>query len=140
MGYTTVVVGTDGSDAALAAVGRAAELAAAESARLVVVCVADPVPEPAMAALSSAEFGEPRLDQQVPDTHAAMVALSTAAAHAERAGAQGITAVLVEGDPAQGLLGVARERGADCIVVGGRGINSLSGRLLGSVAGGGGDR
>ena len=44
-----------------------------------------------------------------------------------------VTAVLAEGDPAQALLGVARERSADCIVVGSRGINSLSGRLLGSV-------
>ena len=41
--------------------------------------------------------------------------------------------MLAEGDPAQALLGVARERDADCIVVGSRGINSLSGRLLGSV-------
>jgi nucleotide-binding universal stress UspA family protein len=132
VGYATVVVGTDGSDAALAAVGRAAELAASDAALLVVVCVADPVPAPA-AALSSAEFGEPRLDQQVPDTNAAKVALATATEHAERAGAAGVSTVLVEGDPAQGLLGVARGRGADCIVVGSRGINSLSGRLLGSV-------
>jgi nucleotide-binding universal stress UspA family protein len=130
VGYATVVVGTDGSDAALAAVDRAATLAASESARLLVVCVADPVPAPVLAA---AEFGEPRVDQQVPSPDAALEALATATEHAERAGADGVTAVLVEGDPAQGLLGVARERGADCIVLGGRGINSLSGRLLGSV-------
>jgi nucleotide-binding universal stress UspA family protein len=126
-----VVVGTDGSDAALAAVSRAAALAASDSARLVVVCVADPVPAPA--AVASAEYGEPRCDQQVPDLGAAEAALVTATEHAERAGAAGVSTVLVEGDPAQGLLGVARGRGADCIVVGSRGINSLSGRLLGSV-------
>jgi nucleotide-binding universal stress UspA family protein len=131
MGYAMVVVGTDGSDAALAAVNRAAALAAADSALLVVVCVADP--ESAPAAVASAEYGEPRSDQQVPDLGTAAVALLTATEHAERAGAPGVSTVLVEGDPAQGLLGVARGRGADCIVVGSRGINSLSGRLLGSV-------
>ena len=109
MGYALVVVGTDGSDAALAAVNRAAALAAADSALLVVVCVADPEPAPAA------------------------VALLTETEHAERAGAPGVSTVLVEGDPAQGLLGVARGRGADCIVVGSRGINSLSECLLGSV-------
>jgi nucleotide-binding universal stress UspA family protein len=133
VGYATVVVGTDGSDAALAAVDRAAELAAADSASLVVVCVADPVAAPAAATLSSEVFGEPRLEQQVPGPDAAKVALHTATTHAERVGAEGATTVLVEGDPAQGLLGVAEGRGADCIVVGSRGINRLSGRLLGSV-------
>jgi len=133
MQYATVVVGTDGSPSALAAVDRAAALAASERARLILVCVASPVPAPAAAAISSAEFGEPRLDQEVPGAEAAIEALGTAAERAERAGVAEVTAVLVEGDPAQGLLGVARERGADCIVVGSRGINSLSGRLLGSV-------
>ena len=133
MAYATVVVGTDGSECGLAAVDRAAELAASDAALLIVVCVADSVPAPAPATLSSAEFGEPRADQQVPDLDAAVTALDTATVHAEQAGAPGVTTVLVEGDPAQGLLGVARSRGADCIVLGSRGINSLSGRLLGSV-------
>ena len=131
--YATMVVGTDGSPSALAAVDRAAALAASDQARLIVVCVASPVPTHAAAAVASGEFGEPRLDQELPGAEAAIEALGTAAERAERAGAGGVTAVLVEGDPAQGLLGVARERGADCIVVGSRGINSLSGRLLGSV-------
>jgi nucleotide-binding universal stress UspA family protein len=131
VGYTTVVVGTDGSDSALAAVDRAAALAAAERAQLIVVCVAIPVA--AAAAVSSAEFGEPRIDQDVPGAEAAMDALAAASGRAEQAGVEDVTAVLAEGDPAQALLGVARERGADCIVVGSRGMNSLSGRLLGSV-------
>jgi nucleotide-binding universal stress UspA family protein len=125
--YATVVVGTDGSDSALAAVDRAAALAVADHALLVVVCVASPVPA------AVPEFGEPRLDQQVPAVDEAMEALQVATQRAEDSGAPGVTTMLVEGDPAQALLGVARERGADCIVVGHRGINSLSGRLLGSV-------
>ena len=109
MAYATVVVGTDGSECGLAAVDRAAELAASDAALLIVVCVADSVPAPAPATLSSAEFGEPRADQQVPDLDAAVTALDTATVHAEQAGAPGVTTVLVEGDPAQGLLGVATQ-------------------------------
>jgi nucleotide-binding universal stress UspA family protein len=133
VGYATVLVGTDGSASALTAVDRAAALAAAEQAVLILVCVASPVPAAAAAAFSGPEFGAPRHDQQVPGADAAVAALGTAAERAEAAGAPKVTAVLAEGDPAQALLGVARERGADCIVVGSRGINSLSGRLLGSV-------
>jgi nucleotide-binding universal stress UspA family protein len=133
VGYATVLVGTDGSASSLAAVDRAAALAAAEQAQLILVCVASPVPAATAASTSLAEFGAPRHDQQVPGADAAVAALGTAAERAERAGVPKVTAVLAEGDPAQALLGVARERGADCIVVGNRGINSLSGRLLGSV-------
>jgi len=42
-------------------------------------------------------------------------------------------ATLVKGDPGQALLTTAREQNANLIVVGNRGINTLSGRLLGSV-------
>jgi len=133
VGYATVLVGTDGSPSALTAVDRAAALAAAEQAVLILVCVASPVPAAAAAPTYAQEFGEPRHDQQVPGADAAVAALGTAAERAERAGVPTVTAVLAEGDPAQALLGVARERNADCIVVGSRGINSLSGRLLGSV-------
>ena len=88
MSYATVVVGTDGSDSALAAVDRAAALAVSDQALLI-----------------------PRRGDRAP----------------------GVATMLIAGDPAHALLGVARERGADCIVVGSRGINRLSGRLLGSV-------
>jgi len=40
---------------------------------------------------------------------------------------------LVKGDPGQALLTTAKENAAGLIVVGNRGINTLSGRLLGSV-------
>ena len=48
-------------------------------------------------------------------------------------GASDVTATLVNGDPGQALLTTASEQAADLIVVGNRGINTLSGRLLGSV-------
>ena len=131
MSYATVVVGTDGSEPALAAVDRAAEVAARDRALLIVVAVHSGVPSraPAWAAPQDSDAGF----EQVLGTDGAEEALQRASTHAENAGAAGLTTVLAEGDPAQGLLTVARERGADLIVLGNRGINRLSGRLLGSV-------
>jgi nucleotide-binding universal stress UspA family protein len=41
--------------------------------------------------------------------------------------------VAYEGDAVDVLARVARERAADLVVVGNRGLNSLAGRILGSV-------
>jgi nucleotide-binding universal stress UspA family protein len=70
---------------------------------------------------------------QVAGTDAAKKALEAAKQRAVEAGASDVTAMLVRGDPGQALLTTAREQAADLIVVGSRGINTLSGRLLGSV-------
>ena len=131
MSYSTVIVGTDGSESALKAVDRAAELATASRALLVVVCAYSPVPARAVAAIS-VQQGDPRVGQ-VLGTDLAEDALQAATQRAEAAGAGGVTVVLSEDDPAQALLAQASERDADLIVVGNRGINTLSGRLLGSV-------
>lgn len=130
MRYRTVVVGTDGSESSLAAVSRAAEVGA-EGALLLVVCAYSPVPARAQATLSR-QLGDTRFSQ-VLGSDAAEQALAVATAHAEEAGAVGVTGLVVEGDPGQALLAVAEERGADLVVVGNRGISTLSGRLLGSV-------
>jgi nucleotide-binding universal stress UspA family protein len=70
---------------------------------------------------------------QVAGTDAAKEALEAARQRAAEAGAADVTAPLVKGDPGQALLTTAKEQDADLIVVGSRGINTLSGRLLGSV-------
>ena len=124
MRYRTVVVGTDGSESSLAAVGRAAEVGA-EGALLLVVCAYSPVPARAQATLSR-QLGDTRFSQ-VLGSDAAEQALAVATAHAEEAGAVGVTGLVVEGDPGQALLAVAEERGADLVVVGNRGISTLSG-------------
>jgi nucleotide-binding universal stress UspA family protein len=49
------------------------------------------------------------------------------------AGAADVDAQPVEGDPVDVLLRIAGTVGANLIVVGNRGLNSLAGRLLGSV-------
>jgi nucleotide-binding universal stress UspA family protein len=58
---------------------------------------------------------------------------AAASQRARAAGAPDARVRLVEGDPGQALLSVAEDSSADLIVVGNRGINTLSGRQLGSV-------
>jgi nucleotide-binding universal stress UspA family protein len=59
--------------------------------------------------------------------------LRDAAARARAAGAADVEERLVEGAPADALIALADETGADLLVVGSVGLNSVVGRLLGSV-------
>jgi nucleotide-binding universal stress UspA family protein len=59
--------------------------------------------------------------------------LRTAAERAARVGAKTVHGVAVTGKPGDALRQVVAERGADLIVVGNRGLNTLAGRILGSV-------
>ncbi|MEU0487425.1 universal stress protein, partial [Streptosporangium sp. NPDC006013] len=52
------------------------------------------------------------------------------------AGARTIELAAEEGDAVDVLVSLAGRRGADLVVVGNRGLNSLAGRLLGSVPSG----
>src|SRR3954470_3818227 len=131
MRYSTIVVGTDGSESALKAVEQAAEIAAALSARLIVVCAYHPLTAKEQSILA-ATVG-PTSMYQVAGTDAAEAALASAERRAAEGGASDVGGALVKGDPGQALLTTAKESAADLIVVGNRGINTLSGRLLGSV-------
>jgi nucleotide-binding universal stress UspA family protein len=130
--YRTVVVGTDGSDTSLRAVARAGALAGAADATLVVVCAYLPTE------------GDDRDLARVQDTlrdEAYQVTRSTpaentagaAADQARKAGAGDVKALAVAGSPVEVLLDVVRREKADLLVVGNRGLNSVKGRLLGSV-------
>ena len=131
MRYGTIIVGTDGSESALKAVEQAAEIAAALSVRLIVVCAYHPLTAKEQSILA-AVIG-PISMYQVAGTDAANEALAAARQRAVDAGASDVIVTLIKGDPGQALLTVAKEQAADLIVVGNRGINTLSGRLLGSV-------
>jgi nucleotide-binding universal stress UspA family protein len=65
--------------------------------------------------------------------YSAIIVGTDGSASALKAGASDMTATLVKGDPGRAVVTTASERAADLIVVGNRGINPLSGRLLGSV-------
>jgi nucleotide-binding universal stress UspA family protein len=135
----TIVVGYDGSDAAERALRRAAEIAEAFSARLLVVSVTglafEPAAELAPSAVAGpvAPAGTVPLPQPVP---APPEPEELARRQLERARTSLASRKLepeyvVElGDPAERLLEVADQRGADLIVVGSREHGFLE-RLLG---------
>ena len=60
--------------------------------------------------------------------------LKLAKEKAEKAGAQKIQTAIGTGDPATGILGFAKRRKMDMIVLGTRGLGKLKGKILGSVS------
>lgn len=131
MPYATVIVGTDGSDPALGAVERAAEISKASGAQVFVVCAYSAMTRREHA-VGVAQLGDTRFDQVI-GKEAAEAALGAACTRAQECGAARVEPRLVEGDAVHVLLQVAEDRGADLIVVGNRGISTRLGRILGSV-------
>ncbi|MER6949044.1 universal stress protein [Nonomuraea sp. NPDC000554] len=130
MAYRTVLVGTDGSASSFRAVSRAAGLAAATGARLVLACAYLPMRESRRAAAAE-QLGE--LAYKVSGSTPADDALRAARQHAVAAGARDVVLAAEQGDAVDVLISLAGRHRADLLVVGNRGLNSLAGRLLGSV-------
>ena len=128
--YQTVVVGTDGSDSSYRAVERAARVAADSSAKLVVVCAYMPATRQEIA---SAEEALGHDTYQVVGSAPADDTLRTAGERAAKHGVTTVERVAVEGDPVRALVSTVSDHQADLLVVGNRGLNTLAGRLLGSV-------
>ena len=128
--FKTIVVGTDGSETASKAVAEAVGLAKAVGAKVLVVSAYEPV--------SDARLREE--GRQVPADMQWMVnpredvdsTLQDAAGGAEDAGVE-IETFARQGDPADAILDVAEEQGADLIVVGNKGMTGAKRFLLGSV-------
>lgn len=130
--YASIVVGTDGSATAAAAVRRAAEVAKAFSAPLHVVSAyrlplrtgAEGAPE---AALALADLGDWVLALQA-ETEAVLERVR------EQLGTEGVKVKThaLAGHPATAILDVARAEGADLVVVGNKGMQGAK-RILGSV-------
>ena len=124
--YNKIVVGTDGSKSSLLAVERAAKMAAAFDATLIIGCAYYENKEEASKTLrqdSVTILGDDK----------AKANLSAGREHAEKFGVKNIETAVRPGTPVQALMAIVNEFGADLLVVGNRGINSLTGRLLGSV-------
>jgi nucleotide-binding universal stress UspA family protein len=128
--YETVVVGTDGSDSSFRAVDRAAEIARDTTAALVIVCAYRAASRSEVAAAEDVLKDEA---YAVVGSAPAEETLRTAAERAAARGASKIERVAVEGDPVRSLLNALKTHQADLLVVGNRGLNTLAGRLLGSV-------
>jgi maltose/moltooligosaccharide transporter len=127
--YDRVVVGSDGTPTSLYAVDRAAEVAQAAQAKLVVVTAYSDA-EPGAAA--PPVRGQHR-DLQGKET--AQRALEKSVTGLTRERARYIEQRLVPGDPAQALLDTVGSNPASVIVVGNRGLGAKEGQLLGSVPG-----
>jgi nucleotide-binding universal stress UspA family protein len=128
--FRSIVVGTDGSDTARKAVEEAIDLAKSVGAAVCLVSAYEPVPEGCMREEA----------KQIPDDLQWMVnpreevdaTLSDAADVVREAGLE-VETFAREGDPADAILDVAEERGADLIVVGNKGMTGARRFLLGSV-------
>jgi len=130
MTYRSILVGTDGSPSSLLAVDRAAALAGATGATLVLASAYHPMPE-RLRPTAADQLGD--LAYKVQGSTPAEDALRAARERAVAAGAKEIETVAVEGDAVDVLASLARKHKVDLVVVGNRGLNSLAGRLLGSV-------
>ena len=128
--FGSIVVGTDGSETATEAVRQAADLAERLGAHVHLVSAYEPVPE--------GRLRDER--QQVPDDLQWMVNPREDVNATLEEGKKGLEASGVEvethareGDPADAILDVAEEQGADLIVVGNKGMTGAKRFLLGSV-------
>lgn len=124
--YNKIVVGTDGSKSSLLAVERAAKMAAAFDSTLIIGC----------AYYENREEASKTLRQDsvtILGDETARENLKSAQKVAEDAGATSIETAVRPGTPVQALMSIVNDNNADLLVVGNRGINSLTGRLLGSV-------
>ena len=129
-GYKTVLVGTDGSESSFRAVDRAAEVARDAGAKLILVTAYHPMSTREVQAASEALGGEA---YKVSGSHPAEDVLRDACERATAIGVEKTETLAVEGDPVDELARIAKDRDVDLVVVGNRGLNSLAGRLLGSV-------
>ena len=125
----SILVGTDGSDAAGAALAEAVRLARALDARLQIVSAYEPVSEPHL------RIGRVHVpaDVQVNLREEVLALLEAAQREAEAAGVDRVETFARVGDAADAILDVAEEQGSDLIVVGHRGMTGATRFLLGSV-------
>jgi nucleotide-binding universal stress UspA family protein len=127
---TRIVVGTDGSETAERAVNKAAALAKAVGAELIIISAFNNrAPAGVAAAGISIDSGWVAAAQDSAE--------SVAREAAERAKSDGVASVsyqAVAGEPSEALIHVTQEQEADLLVVGSKGMQSTARFLLGPIA------
>jgi nucleotide-binding universal stress UspA family protein len=141
-------VGTDGSESSFRAVDKAAAVAKDAGATLVIACAysasrSDSEQSGTMrgawkgAKPSAGERGARDVlgdeSYKVTGSTPAESVLQDATDRATKAGVKKVETDAVQGDPVDVLIDLIDKHKADLIIVGNRGLNSLAGRLLGSV-------
>jgi nucleotide-binding universal stress UspA family protein len=141
-GYRTVVVGTDGSASSLRAVDRAAAVAAQDNAKLIVASAHFPAVEKGgwSRAPSHDHVADPRAADTLRSESYKMhgsapiyALLREARDRAKAVGAQDIEERAIVGTAVDALIDLADDVNADLLVVGDVGLDTVAGRLLGSV-------
>ena len=127
-GYTTIVVGTDGSDSSLRAVEKAGQIAAGSGATVVVATAYFPQGEDQHSADVLKDEG-----YKMAGNAPIYAILREARERAQQAGAKSVEEKAVVGAPVDALVDLAEEVKADLLVVGNVGLSTIAGRLLGSV-------
>jgi nucleotide-binding universal stress UspA family protein len=128
--FARIVVGTDGSETAKQAVREATELAKQTGASLDIVSAFDPVPE---SRLREERLQAPSdIEHQVTPSEDVDATLAEAARAVESEGVK-VRTFARQGEPADAILDVAEEEGADLIIVGNKGMTGAKRFLLGSV-------
>jgi nucleotide-binding universal stress UspA family protein len=129
--YGSIVVGTDGSDTAKEAVRQAMDLAKAMGSSILLVSAYEPVPE---SRLSHERTEVPTdVSWMVNPREDVQAVLDEEAERIKGNGISDVETYAREGDPADAILDVAEEKGADLIVVGNKGMTGARRFLLGSV-------
>jgi nucleotide-binding universal stress UspA family protein len=128
--FRSIVVGTDGSETAGKAVAAAVQLAKLCGAPLHLVSAYEPVPKGRLR--EEARQAPEDMQWMVSPREDVEATLREACERIDSAGVE-VTPYAREGDPADAILDVAEERGADLIVVGNKGMTGAKRFLLGSV-------
>jgi nucleotide-binding universal stress UspA family protein len=128
--YTKILVGTDGSSTSLRAVDKAGALAGDSDAELLIVTAYEPASKDEVRVAADALKEDA---YQVVGSAPAESVLRDAADRAHAAGATKISTQAVQGPPVDVLDQAVADSAADLLVVGNVGLNTLTGRILGSV-------
>ena len=128
--FRSIVVGTDGSETASYALGQAIALALPLGATLEVVSAYQPVGK---ARLNAESKEAPEGFQWAINPHEDVEATLQAATDAAVAAGVEARTHARQGDPADAIIEVAEEQGADLIIVGNKGMTGTKRFLLGSV-------
>jgi len=128
--FGSIVVGTDGSETAGEAVRQATDLAKSVGAKVHLVSAYEPV---SRTRLREEQQDVPRdLEWMVNAKEDVNATLKEASETLSEQGVD-VETFAREGDPADAILDVAEEQGADLIVVGNKGMTGAKRFLLGSV-------
>jgi nucleotide-binding universal stress UspA family protein len=129
--FTSIVVGTDGSETAHTALRRAIDLAAGLGARLQIVSAYEPVSDQR---LRGEQVNVPADLQWMINPHDDVMALlEQAQTEAREAGVAEVETFARQGDAADAIVDIAEEQRSDLIVVGNKGMTGAKRFLLGSV-------